>query len=569
MRYETDAPVSRIHPDRRWFGNTKIISQKQLQLFRAEMSKSLRDPFQLVLKSKKLPYGLLNVDDKQRNRMKLLQVESYENTFGPKMQRKKPKLKTNSLQSFAERAVTQHDNYDSTLDTDKEIVYDRDDVAGYIRGDDIERIFLSGQSQRIKSELYRVIDSSDVLLQVLDARDPMGTRSPHVEKYLSTNCQHKHLVLVLNKIDLVPTWCTKRWLKILSKQYPTIAFKANNMNNTKKTAVSFGKGALISLLRQFRSLFKSQKRTLSVGLFGYPNVGKSSLINCLVGKKACSVAPIPGQTKVWQYVSLFDRFYLIDCPGVVYPRAGDNVVSAILRSVVRIQGIEHPEEYVTEIVSRVRREYLQKMYNVESWTDAFDFMQQIANRQGKLLKGGEPDYHNVATHILYDWQRGKLPWFVSPPFEDDLQYEYKLRNEQRRIEEELRAFTEDQQIEYEAIDVQQQKKQQQQAERERERKENNLKEMDERANAFKLAHEFETHDLDEHAYRQSVRDGADKQQQSAVDELKQIRDEIENMTSTDKTRFEAIEVSNPLDLPLNDPLIVTAKWRQWSKMNKN
>ena len=108
MRYDTDKPVSRIHPDRRWFGNTKIISQKQLQLFRAQMSKSVRDPYQIVLKSKKIPYGLLDTDTKQTNRMKLLQIESFENTFGSKMQRKKPKLKANSLESFAERASIKH-----------------------------------------------------------------------------------------------------------------------------------------------------------------------------------------------------------------------------------------------------------------------------------------------------------------------------------------------------------------------------------------------------------------------------------------------------------------------------
>eukprot|EP01084_Bolivina_argentea_P052708 96815_1 len=451
MRYETDSPVSRIHPDRRWFGNSKVISQKQLQLFRAEMSKSVRDPYQIVIKSKKIPFGLLETDTKQTNRMKLLQIESFHQTFGDKMQRKRPKLKANSLESFAKRAITKHENYDEKFDSDT-LAKKRAHLTAFIKGDDIERVFLSGQSQRIKSELYKVIDSSDVLLEVIDARDPMGTRSPHIEKYIKTNCKHKYIILVLNKIDLIPTWCTKRWIKILSTEYPTIAFKANNMNNTKKSATSFGKNALISLLRQFRLLYKS-KRTISVGLFGYPNVGKSSVINCIVGKKACSVAPIPGQTKVWQYVSLFDKFYLIDCPGAVYPRPGDGVITAILRGIVRVQKVENPEEYVDEILKRTRKEYMQKIYEVENWTDSFDFMTKIAKRTGKLLKKGESDYHNVAVKILHDWQRGKIPWFICPPFEDDLELEFKLRNETNRIEEELRKFTEDEEIEYKQVDV--------------------------------------------------------------------------------------------------------------------
>eukprot|EP01083_Nonionella_stella_P115333 341817_1 len=553
MRYETDSPVSRIHPDRRWFGNTKIISQKQLQLFRSEMSKSVRDPYQVVLKSKKLPYGLLDTDTKQTNRMKLLQVESFEDTFGTKMQRKKPKLKANCLESLAQRAVTKHSNYDETLDEDT-LHKKTQHLTSFIKGEDKEKIFLSGQSQRIKSELYKVIDSSDVLLQVIDGRDPMGTRSPHIEKYIKTNCTHKHVVLVLNKIDLIPSWCTKRWIKILSKEYPTIAFKANCMNNTKKSATSFGKGALISLLRQFRLLHKSnKKRTISIGLFGFPNVGKSSVINCIVGKKACDVAPIPGQTKVWQYVSLFDRFYLIDCPGVVYPRPGDNVVSSILRSVVRVQLIENPEEYVHEILKRTRKEYIQKLYEIESWTDAFDFMAQIALKRGKLLKGGEPDYHNVSVNVLRDWQRGKIPWFICPPFEDDLELEHKLRNEQKRIEEELRAFTEDKEIEYEPIDTQKQAQA------------HNAKELE--GDKLAITHQFEASDMNEDKYKRDIQ-MRDNQNGDSETQLECIQNMLNQMSKTDRQKFDNMKVSNPLNLPNDDPLLLESKWRKWKMHNK-
>uniref|UniRef100_A0A0A9E097 CP-type G domain-containing protein n=1 Tax=Arundo donax TaxID=35708 RepID=A0A0A9E097_ARUDO len=157
-------------------------------------------------------------------------------------------------------------------------------------------MFEKGQSKRIWGELYKVIDSSDVVVQVLDARDPIGTRCYHIEKHLKENCKHKHLVFLLNKCDLVPAWATKGWLRTLSRDYPTLAFHAS-VNN------SFGKGSLLSVLRQFACL-KNDKQAISVGFVGYPNVGKSSVINTLRSKTVCKVAPIPGETKVWQYITL-------------------------------------------------------------------------------------------------------------------------------------------------------------------------------------------------------------------------------------------------------------------------
>ena len=100
-------------------------------------------------------------------------------------------------------------------------------------------------------------------------------------------------------------------MKILSAEYPTMAFRSSLTH-------PFGKGSLINLLRQFGKLH-SDKKQISVGFIGYPNVGKSSVINTLRSKKVCKVAPIAGETKVWQYITLMRRIYLIDCPGVVFP----------------------------------------------------------------------------------------------------------------------------------------------------------------------------------------------------------------------------------------------------------
>jgi len=147
-------------------------------------------------------------------------------------------------------------------------------------------IFEKGLSKRIWEELYKVIDSADVLIFVLDARNPNGTRSKALENHLKKNCPSKHLVFVLNKCDLVPTSITQKWVKYLSNYAPTLAFQSSVTN-------PFGKGSLIQLLKQFDVLHKD-KKNISVGFIGYPNVGKSSVINALMKKTCCKVAPIPG-----------------------------------------------------------------------------------------------------------------------------------------------------------------------------------------------------------------------------------------------------------------------------------
>ena len=264
----------------------------------------------------------------------------------------------------------------------------------------------AGQSKRIYSELLKVIDASDVLCEILDARDPMGTRCTYLENFVQKNCPHKHIIYIINKCDLVPIYVTAAYIKHLSKYYPTIAFHASITN-------PFGKPALFQILRQFDALHKD-KKNISVGFVGYPNVGKSSVINSLKKTKCCKAAPIPGETKVWQYISLTKRIYLIDCPGVVYEE-GQSEMDRVLKNVVRAEKIEEPMVFIQGILDRVNPENLKKIYKINSWIDAEDFVKQCANKYGKLVKGGDPDYKATAKIILLDWQKGKIPYYVEPP----------------------------------------------------------------------------------------------------------------------------------------------------------
>ncbi|KAF2223842.1 nucleolar GTP-binding protein 2 [Elsinoe ampelina] len=417
-----EAPVARVEPNRKWFTNTRVISQDALSAFRGAVAAQQSDPYSYLMKQNKLPMSLIKDDETKKNGLKqhrakiAVETSPFSDTFGPKAQRKRPKLAVGSILDFAGETDRMAEDYvdrqeqmrllSGAGDKDEEAEDMAEKNDGQINTAR-EPIFSKGQSKRIWNELYKVIDSSDVVIHVLDARDPLGTRCRSVEKYIREEAPHKHLLFVLNKCDLVPTSVAASWVRLLSKEYPTLAFHAS-INN------SFGKGSLISLLRQFSALH-SDRRQISVGFIGYPNTGKSSIINTLRKKKVCTVAPIPGETKVWQYITLMKRIYLIDCPGVVPPNMADTEEDILLRGVVRVENVENPEQYVAAAMRKVKRHHLERTYDVKNWENATDFLEALARKGGRLLKGGEADMDGVAKMVLNDFLRGKIPWFTAPP----------------------------------------------------------------------------------------------------------------------------------------------------------
>ncbi|CAG8981264.1 hypothetical protein HYALB_00003862 [Hymenoscyphus albidus] len=415
-------PTARIEPNRKWFTNSRVIGQDALASFREAMAERASDPYSVLLKSNKLPLSLIR-DGQGKNGIKqhqakmTVETSPFGEVFGPKAQRKRVRLGVSTLEDLAEDSVKSQDTYLDRLDEAKLLSgnsgADTEQIGeavapdhGYISSAR-EAIFNKGQSKRIWNELYKVIDSSDVVIHVLDARDPLGTRCRSVEKYIKEEAPHKHLIFVLNKCDLVPTGVAASWVRFLSKDYPTLAFHASITN-------SFGKGSLIQLLRQFSSLHSDRKQ-ISVGFIGYPNTGKSSIINTLRKKKVCTVAPIPGETKIWQYITLMKRIYLIDCPGVVPPSTTDTPQDILLRGVVRVENVENPEQYIPAVLSKTKPQHIERTYQLKGYNDHTEFLELLARKGGRLLHGGEPDVDGVAKMVLNDFLRGKIPWFTPPP----------------------------------------------------------------------------------------------------------------------------------------------------------
>eukprot|EP00698_Gefionella_okellyi_P013129 TRINITY_DN357_c0_g1_i1.p1 TRINITY_DN357_c0_g1~~TRINITY_DN357_c0_g1_i1.p1 ORF type:complete len:516 (+),score=137.18 TRINITY_DN357_c0_g1_i1:27-1574(+) len=285
-----------------------------------------------------------------------------------------------------------------------------------------------GSQRAFYKELNKVIEAADVIIEVLDARDPMGCRCAAVEN-LIVEQGGKKVVLLLNKIDLVPKDVVQQWLTYLRGFFPTIAFKASTQQqrahlsqsavdvetapeNALKSEQCLGANTLLQLLKNY-CRNADRKTGITVGIIGYPNVGKSSVINSLKRTKVAQVGSTPGVTRSMQEVHLDKLVKLLDCPGIVF--SPENGSDAILRNAVKIETLDDPVTPVGSIVKRCKKQDLMESYVIPAFKDANEFLFFVAQKMGKLKRGGVPDLESAARAVLKHWNEGKIPFFTLPP----------------------------------------------------------------------------------------------------------------------------------------------------------
>lgn len=274
-----DVSDARIEPNRKWFTNTRVVSQDTLKAFRDAMAEKANDPYQVLLKSNKLPMSLIRDGQdakgiKQHEAKVAVETSPFAEVFGPKAQRKRVKLNVSSLTDLVGDTEKSMDTYEVRLEQAR--------LLSGISGQDeeerqvamaIEPVFDKGQSKRIWNELYKVIDSSDVVIHVLDARDPVGTRCHSIEKYLKEEAPHKHLIFVLNKCDLVPTSVAVSSYNIFCCHKTLVPCPSNSIRNP------------MSFVRTPSILFS---RRLSVTALEYQSYHTRLSLTC-VGGLMCAV----------------------------------------------------------------------------------------------------------------------------------------------------------------------------------------------------------------------------------------------------------------------------------------
>lgn len=285
--------------------------------------------------------------------------------------------------------------------------------------------------RRFYQELRKVVAAADIVIEVLDARDPASCRNQELERHVLN--EGKKLVLLLNKIDLVPKHAMEAWKKHLQRSFPTIAFKAARSGaqrpvhaNTsaekapegllRSTHGVVGADDLMQLLKNYSRVGGSQtKAHVSVGVVGYPNTGKSSVINSMKRHNSVQVGGQAGVTKVMQQVPLDSKVTLIDSPGVVFAGNSDDP-NVVLRNVVKVENVADPVGVVEALIAKTPRDALRQFYDVpESVTSPQEFLFHIARTRGKLVRGGGLDVPSAARSIITDWTVGRFRYFVMPP----------------------------------------------------------------------------------------------------------------------------------------------------------
>ena len=273
-----------------------------------------------------------------------------------------------------------------------------------------------GHMAKTKREIKENLQLIDVVYELLDARIPYSSKNKDIDELI----KNKPKILIMTKTDLCDLEITKKW----QQYYENMGYKViltDLINNKNIKQIIEVTSSLSDNMNKKRLSLGMKPRKTRVLILGVPNVGKSTLINRLVGKKAAPTGDKPGITKKLNWIRINDKLELLDTPGILEPKLENKEVALNLAALTSIkEEVLDLEQVALHIIDKMLNLYpsaLKTRYNLTNTNTPLIILNQIAKQKG-AIKNGEVDYEKVYKIILRDLKEGYLGNITFDPFDN-------------------------------------------------------------------------------------------------------------------------------------------------------